>query len=121
MKYTIAYCLFFCYLLAICKPVLPLASDAISHFFWKAKHLATVHQQLGNHHSDEALQKAMEDEESKSGTTGANSSETISIHIFVQPLLYIPSIRFAKQLFKYNHFPVRFPQPNPPFTPPKVC
>lgn len=120
MKYPIAYCLFICYTIALCKPGLPVAADALSHFFWKAKHLATVHQQLGNHHTDEEFKKAVQSDEDESGNSATKSSETIAFHISAQPILFLSNSSYVGRLFDHRQFVLYKQLPIPPFTPPKI-
>ncbi len=47
----------------MCKPVIPLVQDKLAHIFWNAHHIATVHNHHGEHHAEEDIAKATQDEQ----------------------------------------------------------
>ena len=57
-KFTIAYYLLLLYTTAIFQPLIVIATDAWSHTFAEANHIATVHVKYGIHHLDASLEKA---------------------------------------------------------------
>lgn len=50
MKRALLYLLIFSYTMIMFKLALPYLSDFISHTFWYAKHIATVHYENGKYH-----------------------------------------------------------------------
>ena len=81
MKFTIAYYLLLLYVSVMLKPVIPIISDALSHTFSAAEHIATVHKKYGNNH----LQKSMQDSGSENDTdknqNTTKSQEPIPVHV----------------------------------------
>ena len=81
MKFTIAYYLLLLYVSVMLKPVIPIISDALSHTFSAAEHIATVHKKYGNNH----LQKSMQDSGSENDTdknqNTTKSQESIPVHL----------------------------------------
>lgn len=107
MKNTAAYYLLLLYTIAICKPVLPLVLDEISHIFWKAEHIATVHLHHGDNHAEEEFATATHDEENNKVPLTSKTSEAVSIHIFVQdsygiPVLFIAKTKFVTRIYKIS-------------------
>lgn len=50
MKFTLTYYLLLLYSMVILNPVIPIVSDAISHSFAEAAHVAKVHAKYGANH-----------------------------------------------------------------------
>ncbi len=50
MKFTLAYYLILLYSTVILNPVIPIVSDALSHTFAEAYHIAMVHAKYGANH-----------------------------------------------------------------------
>ena len=83
MKTTVAHYLLLIYLTAMCKPVLPLVNDFLSHTFWKTEHITIVHHENGNHLHYE-LKKASDQNNKDSNSPALKSSESVSVHILLQ-------------------------------------
>lgn len=79
MKKALLYLLLFTYSVNLVKPVLPYVKDTISHIFWYAEHMATVHYENGTCHVHyEALAAAKKNDPEKSSPvpkTGKEVSE----------------------------------------------
>ena len=55
MKVPIAYYLLLLYVTVMFKPLIPIVSDAVSHTFAEAIHIATVHAIYGSNHLEKEL------------------------------------------------------------------
>ena len=98
MKTTLAFFLLTSYLLALCKPVLPLLEDEIAHVFWKARHVATVHHHHGDHHAEKAIAEATHEKEGE-GTATLKLSEPVSTHLVGQNIPVIVILSPAKEKY----------------------
>ncbi|MBI3719536.1 MAG: hypothetical protein HY252_13210 [Sphingobacteriales bacterium] len=83
MKQAAVYYLFLIYIMAMCKPILPLVNDMLAHTFYEAEHIATVHQQYGKNHLHNDLKEASK-ENSNNNTAIVKASEPVSVHIFYE-------------------------------------
>jgi hypothetical protein len=80
MKVPIAYYLMILYVTVMFKPLIPIVTDSISHVFYKAIHIATVHALYGSNH----LQKELADSSSESATDKHQSNTTgdqVPVHV----------------------------------------
>ena len=81
MRFQIAYYLMLLYLLVMFKPLIPVISDALSHTFGDAIHLATVHAVYGSNHVEKELAETGADtDESKSQNT-TKGQEPMPVHL----------------------------------------
>lgn len=83
MKFLTAYCFLLLYTTLLLKPVLPVISDGLSHFFAEAKHLATVHAHHGDHHLDHELAEAGEDHGHEEHQSSLKAEDLMQLHIFL--------------------------------------
>lgn len=67
----------------MCKPVLPVAKDIISHIFWKAKHISTVHHENGGNHLHREL-IIMSNKDASDQGSPIEFSEPVSVHVLLQ-------------------------------------
>lgn len=100
MRTITAYYLLLLYLLALCKPIVPIVQDGLAHIFWQAEHIATVHQHQGSHHAEAETAASTGNDENKKLPASAKISEPVSVHIIAQSScpLYPPlpeKIQFA--------------------------
>ena len=72
------------YITAMCKPVLPLVNDFLSHTFWKTEHIAIVHYENGKNHLHYELKKVNDQNNNDSNSPAPKSSESVSVHVFSQ-------------------------------------
>jgi hypothetical protein len=96
MKFIIAYYLLLLYGVVICKPLIPIATDLLSHTFAEAIHLATVHAKYGNDHLEKEM--ANTGAENNKNQTAVKSEEIFITHISVKNYAYHINI---KKLSKY--------------------
>lgn len=105
----------------MCKPVLPLMWDGMAHLFWKAEHIATVHNHHGDQHVEEETAQAAHEEESDKYPSTTKTSEPVSVHIVAQNNYNIPQPSTAEQQFGiaiFNLFKLSLAKHYPP---PKSC
>ncbi len=121
MKSDIAYYLLILYVLAICKPLMPLVHDVLAHNFWKAQHIATVHNHNGEHHAEEEIAKEMEDEHNNAVPSTSKTSDTVSIHLISESSHIIPQLFVAKNIFETRMDKVYSLILDQPYPPPRFC
>lgn len=121
MKTTTAYYLLLLYTFALCKPILPLIQDEVAHTFWKAEHLATVHQHHGDQHAEEEIAEAEHEEDTDKHPATTKISEPVSVHVVVQILYAIPQPTIDQQKFAVNICNVSTVPLNKHYPPPKAC
>ena len=102
MKKAAAYTLLVLYLMATCRPAMPVISDLISHAFWKSQHIATVHHHHGNHHAEEEM-AAKEHEDDDHGAGVVKFSEPVSVHNTLKVAYNFQSLLFKVQKY-YSPF-----------------
>lgn len=99
---------------------MPLIQDELAHFFWKAKHLATVHHQYGDHHAMEEMVDAEHDDHDAQPTI-LKSFEPVSVHVAID-LDYkiskptIPRQQFALDVCNFSTLSL-----DKHYPPPKLC
>ena len=81
MKFTIAYYLMLLYITVIFKPLIPYISDAASHFFDDAIHVATVHTIYGDNHVEIELAASGSADENNKNQTTLKVQEPIPVHV----------------------------------------
>src|SRR5687768_1225171 len=84
MKTTVAHYLLLIYLTAICKPVVPLVNDFLSHTLWKTEHISIVHHENGKNHLHYELKKVSDQNNKDSDSRAPKSSESVSVHVLFQ-------------------------------------
>ncbi len=119
MKQTVAYFLLVVYIIALCKPVLPLLQDGLAHLFWKAQHIGTVHHHHGHHHAEKTV-AATHENKTDSTPANAKSSPPVSAHLaakvgfrFLQPEAVARNYSSTESCFRTS-------RPNTPHRPPKL-
>ena len=85
MKFPLAYYLMMLYLLMVCRPVLPVISDMLSHSFTEAEHISTVHAKYGSHHREiEIAATANESNGSKKNTHTLANEVSLTEHVVTE-------------------------------------
>jgi len=87
MKRIIAYYLLLFYIVAACKPFLPLVGDVLAHTFWQDHHAATVHRDQGDRHLHDQLQESASDQNNGDSPAASRYSESVSAHFAPHPQL----------------------------------
>ncbi|HRI21944.1 MAG TPA: hypothetical protein PLA68_13375 [Panacibacter sp.] len=90
MKFTIAYYLMLLYITVIFKPLIPFISDAASHFFDDAIHIATVHAIYGDNHIEKELAASGSAEDNNKNQGTLKVQEPVPVHI-------------SEAAYKYDH------------------
>ena len=104
MKFSTAYYFLLLYVTIICKPLIPYISDAASHFFDDAIHVATVHTIYGDNHVEIELAATGSADENNKNQSTLKVQEPVSVHISVEPiLLYNFSIQKVSTFQKMPH------------------
>lgn len=80
-KRVVAYYLLIIYVLATCKPVLPVVADVLAHTFWETSHIEGVHHDHGSHHLEIEISKAEKHEHGSANNVILKYSETVSLHL----------------------------------------
>jgi len=84
MKTVPAYYLLLLYLVVICKPIIPVASDLIAHMFWKEQHISIVHHEKGKDHlHNELIDNNSEDSVPENSL---KYSEPASVHLITETI-----------------------------------
>jgi hypothetical protein len=116
VKNIVAFYLLIFYLLAVCKPVLPIAFDSLAHFFWKAHHISTVHHHLGKNHTEKQVASAAHHEENDANPSKAKIAEPVSTHVVIEnyyiilqtsiaPLAYTSKVYRETSAFLEKYYP----------------
>jgi hypothetical protein len=121
VKTTVAFYLLIFYLLALCKPVLPVMHDAVAHFFWKAHHIATVHHHHGDHHAEEEVAASTHDEKNDKSPATSKISEPVSIHIITQRSYGILPLFIKRAAFGNRVYKESFTLLSKFYPPPRFC
>ena len=78
------------------KPAMPYVSDFIGHFFFYAKHMATVHQENGKYHVHfEAAKDTAKETSDKTTTPSSKKNTSANEHIIAivkQPAIFVATI-----------------------------
>jgi hypothetical protein len=92
MKVPIAYYLMLLYLTVMFKPLIPIVSDAVSHTFSEAIHIATVHAIYGSNH----LQKELSETSSETNTSKHQGNiageDQVPVHVSTDEPAYVLSV-----------------------------
>ena len=85
MRHTTAYFLFLIYTTILLGQVVPILSDALSHTFAKAIHIATVHARYGSNHLGKELENTNQNSNKNNST---KSTESFEVHILAEETIY---------------------------------
>lgn len=99
MKFTTAYYLTLLYLSVLLNPLIPVISDALSHTFADAIHIATVHAKYGNNHLEVELANEAADDGNNKNPHNINSEESVSVHISVKECAYVFTLNAVNKQF----------------------
>lgn len=106
MKFTIAYYLMLLYVIVIFKPLIPYISDAASHFFDDAIHVATVHAIYGDNHVEIELAATGSDNDASKTQNTTKAQDPIPVHVSEEASDYDFSLNEADKhypsVFLYN-------------------
>ncbi len=107
------------YVSVMFKPLIPIISDALSHTFAEAIHIATVHAKYGNNHLEKELADTNADNKDQNT---AKSEEAFPVHVSTDNYdyrFYLNKIDRSYSDLKLNHLPAVFI--SMPVPPPKIC
>ena len=88
MRFPIAYYLMLLYLTVMFKPLVPLISDAISHTFEDAIHIATVHAVYGDNHVEIELADTGSDNDTSKNQNTTKAQDPIPVHVSEKATVY---------------------------------
>ncbi len=88
MRIPIAYYLMLLYVTVMLKPLIPIVSDALSHTFSEAIHIATVHAIYGSNHLEKELSDTSPDNASNKHQSNANTEDQVQAHLCADECLY---------------------------------
>ncbi len=119
MKSVIAYYLLLIYVVALCKPVLPLVNDFLAHTFWQTDHIIAVHHDHGDEHVHyEVLDAAKESEDDNKSQI--KLADPVSVHVTINKKYDFAYQAITKRSYpQYNNF-FPFPVMDRQTPPPKV-
>ena len=81
MRFPIAYYLMLLYLTVMFKPLIPVISDALSHTFEDAIHIATIHAVYGDNHVEIELANTGSDNDASKNQNTTKAQDPIPVHI----------------------------------------
>ncbi|HRH50784.1 MAG TPA: hypothetical protein PLP23_18675 [Panacibacter sp.] len=81
MRFPIAYYLMLLYLTVMFKPLIPVISDALSHTFEDAIHIATVHAVYGDNHVEIELATTGSDNDASKNQHTTKAQDPIPVHV----------------------------------------
>ena len=81
MRVLIAYYLVLLYITVMFKPLIPIVSDALSHTFSKAIHIATVHAVYGSHHLEKEISNSSSGNANSSHQNTVNTEDPMPVHV----------------------------------------
>ena len=87
MRVPVAYYLLLLYVTVMFKPLVPIVSDAISHTFSEAIHIATVHAIYGSNHLQKELSNTTSDNTDKH-QTNRSVEDPVPVHVSSNGSLY---------------------------------
>ncbi len=99
-KEVLAYFLLIIYLVATCKPVLPIAADILAHTFWESNHVESVHHQHGSQHVQSEITHAEDNDDNSQNDSTLKFSEPVPLH-----LAAILSFDFNFIAFRQSYLP----------------
>lgn len=101
MRFPTAYYLMLLYITVMLKPLIPYISDAVSHTFEDAMHIATVHSVYGDNHVEIEMATSSSDENNKNQNT-SKGQEPIPVHVSEVECNYL----FTLNTININYNPV---------------
>ena len=87
MRVPIAYYLMLLYVTVMFKPLVPIVSDALSHTFSEAIHIATVHAIYGSNHLENELSTTSTDTNSKHQNS-ISTEDQVPVHVSTNECIY---------------------------------
>ena len=88
MRVPIAYYLLLLYVTVMFKPLVPIVSDAISHTFSEAIHIATVHAIYGSNHLEKELSNTTSDNTNSKHQNSSSAEDPVPVHVSSNVCLY---------------------------------
>ncbi len=88
MRFPAAYYLVLIYITVMFKPLIPYISDAASHFFDDAIHVATVHTIYGDNHVEIELATTGSADENNKNQSTLKVQEPVPVHITEDECVY---------------------------------
>lgn len=76
------------YFTVMFKPLIPIVSDAISHTFSEAIHIATVHALYGSNHLEKELSNTASDNANSKHQNSVNAEDQVPVHVSTHECLY---------------------------------
>ena len=118
MRFPIAYYLMLLYLTVMFKPLVPLISDAISHTFEDAIHIATVHAVYGDNHVEIELAGTGSDNDASKNQNTAKAQDPIPVHVSEETAAYDFTLteadKYYPSLLLYNLMGIFISKDAPP-------
>ena len=81
------------YVTVMLKPLIPIVSDALSHTFSEAIHIATVHAIYGSNHLGKELAGTASDDVNNKPQKSINTEDQVTVHISANECLYNFSVQ----------------------------
>ena len=88
MRVPIAYYLMLLYVTVMFKPLVPIVSDALSHTFSEAIHIATVHAIYGSNHLEKELSNTSSDNANNKHQNSVNTEDPVPLHVSTHECIY---------------------------------
>ncbi len=104
MRFTTAYYLTLLYVIVMFKPLIPIASDALSHAFAEAIHISTVHAIYGSNHLEKELADTSSDNASSKSQKNINIEDQVTLHISANECIYDFSVSKTDKSFSLLEF-----------------
>ena len=118
MRFPIAYYLMLLYLTVMFKPLVPLISDAISHTFEDAIHIATVHAVYGDNHVEIELAGTGSDNDASKNQNTTKAQDPIPVHVSEETAAYDFTLteadKYYPSLLLYNLMGIFISKDAPP-------
>ena len=118
MRFPIAYYLMLLYLTVMFKPLIPVISDALSHTFEDAIHIATVHAVYGDNHVEIELAATSSDNDASKNQNTTKVQDPIPVHVSEEATAYEFALNVADKnypsLLLYNLMGILISKDAPP-------
>ena len=88
MRVPIAYYLMLLYVTVTFNPLVPIVSDAISHTFSEAMHIATVHARYGSNHLEKELSNTASDNANSKHQNNINAEDQVPVHVSTNECMF---------------------------------
>lgn len=88
MRAPVAYYMMILYFTVMFKPLIPIVSDALSHTFAEAIHIATVHAIYGSNHLQKELADTGSENSNGKHQHTTNGEEQVQLHISANTCVY---------------------------------